>query len=55
MGTSDSARLATAAFLRLNGHAVTSTQDEAFDLAMAVAEGSLDVADIAARLHVRDE
>ena len=49
------ALLATAAFLRLNGHPFTLSQEEAFDLAMAVAEGSLDVADIAARLHVSDE
>ena len=49
------ALLATAAFLRLNGHPFTLSQEEAFAFAMAVAEGSLDVADIAARLHVSDE
>ncbi len=49
------ALLATAAFLRLNGHPFALSQDEAFDLAMAVADGSLEVPDIAARLHVSDE
>ena len=49
------ALLATAAFLRLNGHPFTLSQEDAFELIMAVAEGSLDVADIAARLHLSDE
>lgn len=42
--------LATVTFLRLNDRAFTLTQDAAFDLVMGVAEGSLDVADIAAAL-----
>ncbi len=42
--------LATITFMRLNGGAFTLTQDEAFDLVMAVAEGSIDVPEIAARL-----
>lgn len=46
-------RLALAAavtFLRLNGHDVSLTQDEAFDLVMGVAEGRLELAEIAAAL-----
>jgi len=46
------ALLATAAFLRLNGCSFALTQDEAFELIMAVADGTLDVPDIAARLTV---
>ena len=45
------ALLATATFLRANGHPFALTQDEAFDLVMAVAEGTLDLPGIAARLH----
>jgi death-on-curing protein len=41
---------ATVAFLRLNGRPARWTQDEAFELVMAVAEGSLDLSEIAARL-----
>lgn len=41
---------ATVVFLRLNGHPARWSQDEAFTLVMAVAEGSLDVPDIARRL-----
>ena len=47
--------LATGAFLRLNDHPFAMTQDEAFDLVMAVAEGSIDVPEIAARLTHRPE
>lgn len=43
---------ATAVFLGINGHRVVATQDEVFDLVLAVAEGSLDeVAEIAKRLE----
>lgn len=42
--------LATGAFLRLNGHRFVMSQDHAFDLVMAVAEGLIDVPEIAARL-----
>lgn len=45
------ALLASVTFLRANGAAFTLTQDEAFELVMAVAEGSLDVPEIAARLR----
>ena len=43
--------LATATFLRVNGYSFRLTQDEAFDLVMRVAEGALDLPDIAARLR----
>ena len=43
--------LAASTFLRLNGAPFTLSQDEAFDLVMEVAEGRLDVPDIAARLR----
>ena len=44
---------ATVVFLALNGHRPDLTQDEAFDLTMAVASGALrDVDKIAPRLHV---
>lgn len=49
------ALLATAGFLRLNGHPFRMSQDAAFELVMAVAEGTLDVPDIAARLHPAGE
>lgn len=39
--------LATDVFLRINGVVVELADDEAFDLVMGVAEGSLDVPDIA--------
>jgi death on curing protein len=42
--------LATAVFLDLNGSPPRLTDDDAFELVMAVAEGNLDVDDIAARL-----
>jgi death on curing protein len=45
------ALLATVTFLRLNDHPFTLTQDEAFELVMAVAEGAVDVPDIAERLR----
>jgi death on curing protein len=44
------ALLATATFLRANGHRFALTNDEAFDLVMRVAEGAADVGDIAATL-----
>lgn len=49
------ALLATAAFLRANGHAFRLSQDEAFDQVMAVAEDALDLPEIAARLHAGNE
>jgi len=45
------ALLATVAFLRVNDRPFTLTQDEAFELVMAVAEGALDVPEIAERLR----
>ena len=42
--------LAATVFLDINGAAVTPSQDEAFELVMAVAEGTLDVPEIAERL-----
>lgn len=42
--------LATAVFLDVNGHSVSATDDDVFDLVMRVAEGSIDVGDIAASL-----
>ncbi len=46
---------ATVVFLALNGHRPSITQEEAFDLVMAVASGALrDVDQIAQRLHVAD-
>lgn len=42
--------LAAMVFLDLNGVEVTLTHDEAFDLVMRVAEGSVDVGEIAAAL-----
>jgi death-on-curing protein len=44
--------LATAVFCEVNAALVEMTDDEAFDLVMAAAEGSLDVVGIAAALHV---
>ena len=41
--------LATAVFLDLNGQPPDLTDDEAFDLVMAVADGTLDVDEIAER------
>ncbi len=43
--------LATTVFLDLNGQPSDLSDDEAFALVMAIAEGSLDVEEIAARLH----
>lgn len=42
--------LATVVFLDLNGRSVALTDDEAFDLVMEIAEGKLEVDDIAGRL-----
>ncbi|HEX9765454.1 MAG TPA: type II toxin-antitoxin system death-on-curing family toxin [Nitriliruptorales bacterium] len=42
--------LATAVFLDLNGNAPGLTDDEAFDLVMSVAAGTLEVDEIATRL-----
>ncbi len=47
--------LAATVFLKLNGSRVGLSHDEAFDLVMAVAEGALEVSDIAARLRIIDE
>ena len=44
------ALLATITFLRLNQRRFTLTQDQAFELVMAVAAGQLEVPEIAARL-----
>ena len=44
------ALLASVTFLRINSHVFTLTQDEAFDLVISVAEGSLDVPEIATAL-----
>jgi len=44
--------LAAVTFLRMNGHQFALTQDEAFDLVWAIAEGRLDLPEIAARLTV---
>ncbi len=54
-GNKPLALLATGAFLRLNGHPFAVSQDEAFDLVMAVAEGSIDVPEIAARITQQPE
>jgi len=43
--------LATVVFLDFNGHAVHLDDDDAFDLVMAVADGRLDVKDIAERFR----
>lgn len=43
--------MATVTFIRLNGARFALTQDEAFDLVMAVADGTADVPEIAARLR----
>jgi death-on-curing protein len=45
--------LATAVFLRINGQHLDLSDDEAFDLTMAVAEGLLDAPGIEARLRLR--
>jgi len=44
--------LATVVFLDLNGLTVELDDEAAFELVMAVAEGALDVAEIAARLTI---
>lgn len=46
------ALLATAVFLRINGHDLDLSDDEAFDLTMAVAAGHLTAEEIAARLRL---
>ena len=43
--------LAATVFLDLNGQAVDLAEDDAFDLVMTVAQGELDVDEIAARLR----
>ena len=45
--------LATVVFLDLNGHETTVSDDDAFRLVMDVAEGTVDVPDIAARLQAK--
>jgi death on curing protein len=47
--------LATVVFLDIDGIAVELAEDEAFELVMAVAEGAIDVPEIAARLTERPE
>lgn len=44
--------LATAVFLDLNGQAPALSHDDAFDLVMGAADGTLDVEQIAGRLQV---
>ena len=46
------ALLATVVFLRINGHLLDLTDDEAFDLTMLVAAGKLDAEEICARLRL---
>lgn len=46
------ALLATVVFLRINGHDLDLTGDEAFGLTMSVAAGELDAAGIAKRLRL---
>lgn len=46
------ALLATVVFLRVNGYRLNLTDDEAFDLTMAVAAGQLDAAEIEKRLRI---
>lgn len=45
------ALLAAVVFLDLNGRTVSLTDDEAFDLVMAAAQGQIDVDEIAVRLR----
>lgn len=47
--------LATTVFLWINGYLVDMTDDEAFDLTMAVAAGQLDAAGIEKRLRLAPE
>lgn len=49
------ALLATAVFLRINGHVLDSTDDEAFDLTMSVADGQLDADGIRERLRLAQQ
>jgi death-on-curing protein len=46
------ALLATVVFLRVNGHRLDLTDDEAFDLTMSVAAGQLDAEGIEKRLRL---
>ena len=46
--------LATVVFLDINGHSVSLTDDEAFELVWEVAGASLDVEAIAARLRISE-
>ena len=46
------ALLATVVFLRINGHRLDLTDDEAFDLTMSVAAGQLDADGIEKRLRL---
>ena len=46
------ALLATAVFLRINGYDLALSDDQAFELTMAVAAGQLKADDIAVRLHI---
>jgi death-on-curing protein len=49
------ALLATAVFLRVNGHTLDLTDDEAFDLTMSVAQGQLDADGIQERLRLAQQ
>lgn len=49
-GNKRSGWLATVVFLDVNGHAVELVEDDAFDLVMDIADGQLDVEEIAHRL-----
>jgi death on curing protein len=46
------AMLAMADFLRINGYILDFTDDEAFDLIIAIAEGKLDAAEVAERIRL---
>jgi death-on-curing protein len=46
------ALLATVVFLRINGYWLALTDDEAFDLTLAVAAGQLDAEEIEKRLRL---
>jgi death on curing protein len=46
------ALLATVVFLRINGHVLDLTDDEAFDLTMSAAAGQLDAEQICKRLRL---
>jgi len=51
-GSKRLALLATAVFLRISGHRLDLTDDEAFDLTVSVAAGQLDATGIEKRLRL---